>query len=68
MQAIVCEASSWLLFVDYGTGKKVDLLRLGGVYADLHAALVEREEQCQFRREAWERENSKVSRVKATKL
>ncbi|KAI9038736.1 uncharacterized protein KD926_010471 [Aspergillus affinis] len=60
----VAEAEGWMVFFNHRTGKKVDLPREGGVYADLHAALVRRAEESTQVRRKWE-ENWKVASRRA---
>lgn len=48
------EAEGWTVFFNHRTGEKVDLPREGGVYVDLHAALVRRAEESTQIREKWE--------------
>ncbi|PLB43822.1 hypothetical protein P170DRAFT_514137 [Aspergillus steynii IBT 23096] len=61
-RAAVAEAEGWTVFFDHRTGKKADLPREGGVYANLHAALVRRAEESTQVRRKWE-ENRKSRRA-----
>ncbi|KAI1347665.1 hypothetical protein F5Y01DRAFT_294500 [Xylaria sp. FL0043] len=53
-QAPVAEASGWVVFYDYSKGMPADLIQAGGVYADLHAALVQKAKVAGQKRAQWE--------------
>ncbi|KAI1346523.1 hypothetical protein F5Y01DRAFT_308222 [Xylaria sp. FL0043] len=41
-QVPVAETNGWVIFYDYSKGKPASLIQAGSIYADLHAALVEK--------------------------
>ena len=63
-QAIVAECSGYIVFFDYKKGKLLNLLEEGGVYADLHAALIRRRDQEDERAAQWATANPKQKKSK----
>lgn len=44
-QAVVADINAWFVFFDYRENKTADIARVGGVYADLYAALKQQAKQ-----------------------
>ncbi|MCJ1431236.1 hypothetical protein MMC27_000587 [Xylographa pallens] len=61
-QAIVAETSGYVVFFDFQKGKVANLLDYGGVYADLHADLLERSKISTALNEKWIKDNPKLAR------
>lgn len=63
-QAIVAENTGYMTFFNYDTGKPANLIEAGGVYKDLHDALVARMEKENKIAEQWEKDHPKKVKAK----
>ncbi|KAI1277937.1 hypothetical protein F5Y07DRAFT_407121 [Xylaria sp. FL0933] len=61
-QVPVAETNGWVVFYDYSKGKPASLIQAGGVYADLHAALVEKARVGKQKRAKWDEAHPKKPR------
>lgn len=64
----MAENRGYVVFFDYSKGKPANLTQAGGVYADLHTALVKRVATANELAAKWEIEHPKRSRSKQEKL
>jgi hypothetical protein len=63
-KAIVAEVTSYIVFFDWDKGVAVNLLEVGGVYADLHNALVQRMKSGDEMAMKWDQARLQKSRAK----
>ncbi|KAJ8127450.1 hypothetical protein O1611_g6185 [Lasiodiplodia mahajangana] len=61
-QSPVAESNGWVVFYDYSQGKPASLIQAGGVYANLHAALVEKSKVASQNRAKWAQTHTENSR------
>jgi hypothetical protein len=61
-QAPVAESNGWVVFFDYSKGKPANLVKEGGVYANLHAALSAKSKATNEKKAAWDLAHPKKPR------
>ncbi|KAI0107457.1 hypothetical protein GGR51DRAFT_148566 [Nemania sp. FL0031] len=59
-QVCLAEQVAWVVFFDYSKQRSTNLVQLGGVYADLHKALVEKATIASQQRAKWTEPHPKV--------
>jgi hypothetical protein len=63
-QAIVAETTGWVVFFDHDKGKVANLLNVGGVWADLYHALLDRKNREVEIAAKWEKDHPKKQKAK----
>ncbi|KAI0813827.1 hypothetical protein GGR55DRAFT_687456 [Xylaria sp. FL0064] len=61
-QVPVAETNGWVVFYDYSKAKPASLIQAGGIYAVLHAALVEKAKAANQKRAKWNEAHPKKPR------
>ena len=65
LQTIVAESTGWVFFYDFGTGRRGDLVKKGGVYKDLYEGLKAKAEEANRKVEEWEKAEKGKGKGKA---
>ena len=67
-QAPVAEIQARIVFVQLPEGKPADLVKIGGVYADLYNGLVKRHQRSNMLAEKWKREHPQTKKILKSSL
>jgi hypothetical protein len=59
-QVCLAEQTAWVVFFDYSKQRSTNLVQLGGVYTDLHKALVEKAAVANQQQANWSKLHPKV--------
>ncbi|KAF2116792.1 hypothetical protein BDV96DRAFT_645199 [Lophiotrema nucula] len=57
-QAVVAECTGWVVFVNFASGKPVDLTAAGDPYDKLHALILRKAQEAKRRKDTWDQEQA----------